>query len=109
MAGGHRHLTYTWRVYHINLSNIAPLDLFSHLVTSSYTTTFHIFPFSLGVLAQTSLFFYCFYAAPLKSRSMVYCLIEFVEHIRLLLAVVDISVQHTLIHLAPSPLHTSAP
>ena len=107
MAGGHRHLTYTWRVYHINLSNIAPLDLFSHMVTSSYTTTFHIFPFSLGVLAQTSLFLLFLCCTP---QVVIHGLLfDFVEHVRLLLAVVDISVQHTLIHLAPSPLHTSAP
>ena len=52
MAGGHRHLNFTWRVSSNTNSPTASLDLFSHMVTFRLHLSPY-FSFSCAFLAQT--------------------------------------------------------
>ena len=113
MAGGHRHLTYTWRVYNITHSHIAPLDLVPTWLRFLSTTQFLIFHFFSCSLAQTAFSLPGSMMHPSSRDPLPTGCLEIVEQVQLLLVAVDTFVTHSPTHTLNSPgfpsFHQSAP
>ena len=110
MAGGHRHLTYTWRVYTITYPHIAPLDLFSHMVTFLLNNRVCISPFFSLLFAPKTRFWTGSMMNTSSRDPLPTVCFEIVKQVRLLLTTGVRVVRHTHTHLHthPSASGTSA-